>query len=236
MNIVDIVIVVFIILSMIGGFRRGVVNSAITLVGTILVFILSFYLKTPVSIFMYEHFPFFSLKGIFENITVINILIYEGLSFLLTASILGILLKVILKVTGLIDAILSKLVLLGLPSKILGIFVGAIQGYLILFVVLFAMSAFSKTNIYLEGSKYSEKIMNNTPVLSGLVKDTLNSVNEVYEICLNNENKETANLESLDVLMKYDILSYKSANKLLESGKLKLNNADSVIEKYRSDN
>ena len=209
MNIVDIVIVVFIILSMIGGFRRGVVNSAITLVGTILVFILSFYLKTPVSIFMYEHFPFFSLKGIFENITVINILIY---------------------------AILSKLVLLGLPSKILGIFVGAIQGYLILFVVLFAMSAFSKTNIYLEGSKYSEKIMNNTPVLSGLVKDTLNSVNEVYEICLNNENKETANLESLDVLMKYDILSYKSANKLLESGKLKLNNADSVIEKYRSDN
>ncbi|MBE5746547.1 MAG: CvpA family protein, partial [Clostridiales bacterium] len=61
MNIVDIIIIALLALSIFNGFRRGVVNSFVTLVGTILAFVVAFYLKTPVSIFMYEHLPFFSI-------------------------------------------------------------------------------------------------------------------------------------------------------------------------------
>jgi len=236
MNIVDIIILVFFVISVYSGFRKGVVNSIVTLVGTIAVFILSFYLKTPVSIFMYEHLPFFSLNGIFENITVINILIYEGISFLLTFLVLSILVKILARVTGLIDKVLGKLVLLGLPSKILGGVVGLLQGYLLIFLVLFAISSFTKPSNYIEKSKVSYFILTKTPVLSSIVDDTVASVKEVYDICLRNKDADKANLESLDVLMKYEVLSYESANNLLESGKLKFDNAESVIEKYKEVN
>ena len=233
MNIVDIIILVFLITSIFQGFRKGAVSGVVTLVGTIAMFILAFYLKTPVSMFMYEHFPFFSISGIFENITVINILIYEALSFLLTFLVLALLVKIVARITGIIDKILSKLILLGLPSKILGAFVGFLQGYLLVFLILFIGLSFAKPSKYIEESKIGNIILSKTPILSNIIGDTVSSVREVYEICLKNENKEQANLESLDVLMKYEVLSYESANNLLSSGKLKINNASSVIEKYK---
>ena len=218
MNIVDIIIAILLILSVIG---------------TVLAFVLALFLKTPVSIFMYEHFPFFSIGGVFENITVFNILIYEGLSFILTFSIILVLFSIIGKVTGLVDKILSKLVLLGLPSKILGGIVGFIQGYLIIFLILFLISSFTKPSQYILDSKLSSIIQEGTPLLSEVASKTTNSVTEIYDICVNNADREKANLESLDVLMKYNILNYESANKLVESGKLKIENASSVIEKYK---
>lgn len=236
MNVVDIIILVFFALSIYNGFRKGAVSSIVTLVGTIFVFILSFYLKTPVSMFLYEHLPFFSLSGIFENITVMNILIYEGISFIITFLLLSLLVKILARVTGIIDKLLSKLILLGLPGKIIGGVVGLIQGYLFVFLVIFVICTFTKPSNYIEDSKISNIILNKTPVLSDIIGDTVNSVKEVYEICVNKNNDEKANLESLDVLMKYEVLSYKSANKLVESGKLKLNNANLVIDKYKEAN
>lgn len=236
MNLVDFIIIAFFTLSIFNGFRKGAVSSVVTLVGTIAVFILAFYLKTPVSIFMYEHLPFISINGVFENITVINILIYEGLSFLLTLGVLALVVKILARVTGLIDKILSKLILLGLPSKILGAIVGLLQGYLVVFLILFIIASFTKPSTYIQESKISNIILNKTPVLSNVVDNTVVSVTEVYEICLTRANREQANLESLDVLMKYEVLSYESANNLLATGKLKMKNAESVIEKYKEGN
>jgi len=236
MNIVDVIILGFLIISVYNGFRRGVVNSVVTLVGTIAVFILSFYLKAPVSIFMYEHLPFISLGGIFENVTVINILIYEAISFVLTFLVLSILVKILARVTGLVDKVLGKLVLLGLPSKILGGVVGLLQGYLFIFLILFAISSFAKPSKYIEESKVSSFVLTETPVLSDIVGDTVKSVREVYEICLNNKDANQANLESLEVLMKYEILNYSSAQNLLDSGKLNFENAEDVINKYKEAN
>ncbi len=233
MNIVDIVIIVLLALSMYNGFRKGAISSIVSLIGTIIAFILAFYLKTPISIFLYEHLPFLSLKGIFENITVINILIYEGISFILTFFILLLLLKLLLRITGIFDAIMNKIILLGLPSKIIGAFVGFIQGYLVLFLVLFVIITFNKPSTYITESKLSNIIIYQTPGVSNTVNKTVKIVDEIYDICMNNTDKEQANLDSLDVLMKYEVLTYESANKLIENGKLKMNNAQSVIEKYK---
>lgn len=233
MNIVDIIIIVLFVISIYNGFRRGVVNSVVTLVGTIISFVLAFYLKTPVSIFMYEHFPFFSIGGVFENITVINILIYEGISFVVTLLVLLLLIKILARVTGLVDKVLGKLILLGLPSKILGAVVGFIQGYLIVFLALFAITTFFTNTTFLNKSKISETMLNKTPILSEIIGKTIDSVDEVYTICMNTQNREQANLDSLDVLMKYEVLNYESAKNLLDNGKLKIENADSVIEKYK---
>ena len=233
MNIIDIIIIVLFVLSIYNGFRRGVVNSVVTLVGTMISFILAFYLKTPISIFMYENLPFFSIGGIFENITVINILIYEGISFVVTLLVLLLLIKILARVTGFVDKILGKLILLGLPSKILGAAGGFIQGYLIVFLALFAITTFFTNTTFLNKSKISETMLNKTPILSEIIGKTIDSVEEVYNICINTKNREQANLDSLEVLMKYEVLNYDSAKNLLDSGKLKIENADSVIEKYK---
>ena len=232
MGIVDIIIIVLIVINVYNGFRKGVVNSAVILVGTFVSLVLAFYLKTPLSMFLYEHLPFFSIGGIFKNITVINILIYEGISFVVTLLVLLLLIKILARVTGFVDKILGKLILLGLPSKILGAVVGFIQGYLVVFLALFAITTFATTTNFLNDSKISNQILTKTPILSQIVGKTIDSVEEVYRICMNNENREEANLESLEVLMKYEILNYESAKKLSDSGKLKIENADNIIDKY----
>ena len=73
-------------------------------------------------------------------------------------------------------------------------------------------------------------------MLNEIVNDTYNSIKEVYDITMeyqNMEDKTEANKESLKVLLKYEIVSEKSAQKLNESGKLKINNIEDVLKKYK---
>ena len=71
MNIVDIIILVFIVLSAFVGFSRGFFKQTIMFVGTILVICLSFIFKNPLSLFMYKNLPFFKFGGL----TSLNILV-----------------------------------------------------------------------------------------------------------------------------------------------------------------
>ena len=84
MNILDYLILIIIILGALYGYKRGFIGSLINFIGTIVVIILAFYLKNPISVFLYEHFPFFKISGFYSGISVYNILIYEGISFLIT--------------------------------------------------------------------------------------------------------------------------------------------------------
>ena len=70
----DIIIIMIILFGAIVGFKRGIIKQSVITVGMILVLILSFILKNPVSSIMYEHLPFFSFGGLFENLAVLNIL------------------------------------------------------------------------------------------------------------------------------------------------------------------
>ncbi|MFA7064883.1 MAG: CvpA family protein [Bacilli bacterium] len=234
MNIIDYLIIIIIVLAILNGFRQGIINSVVTFIGTLLVFILAFYLKNPVSSFLYEHLPFFTLGGKFAGVTVFNILIYEAISYLITISLLAIILRIIAKVTGAVNSLINATLVLGFPSKILGSLVGLFQGYILVFLLVFILSLISGTATKVNESKYAGIIMEKTPVLSEVVGDTYNSVNEVYKIVnKDNINKDEANLDSLDVLLKYEILSCKSADKLINKGKLTTPGAVSVVDKYR---
>ena len=105
-NVVDAIIILFLLTGAILGFKRGAIQTLATLIGTILIIIIAYYLKNPLSVFLYTYLPFFKLGGIFNGITVINILIYEAIAFLIVLGVLSVLLSVILKITG----ILSKIV------------------------------------------------------------------------------------------------------------------------------
>ena len=65
MNIVDILIIIFILFGALLGFKRGFTRELLSLVGIFLILILSFILKNPISVFLYNNLPFFNFGGIF---------------------------------------------------------------------------------------------------------------------------------------------------------------------------
>ena len=235
MNIIDYLIIIFIVLYAIKGFKNGAIKEIITFGGSFLVIIIAFLLKNPVSIFLYERLPFFNFGGIFAGISVLNILVYELIAFLLVASILMLIYRLVIMATNLVDAIIKATVIFEIPSKILGIFVGAIEGLIIVFIFLFLAIHYDVTKEYIDASKYGNVILTSTPLLSNATNSIYNSVNEITTLAENYkdaEDKGELNLKALDIIIKYKVIDVKNASILVKSGKLKIDGANELIEKY----
>ena len=136
MNIVDVIIILMVVLGAVIGFKDGVIKRTTSFLGTFLVVVVAFVLKNPLSVVMYENLPFFKFGGLIKGIDIINILVYELIAFSVVAIALGFILKVLITITGLIEKLLKMTVILSIPSKILGIFVGALEYYVYTFIVL----------------------------------------------------------------------------------------------------
>lgn len=237
MNVVDYIIIVILILSALKGFKEGLLPTIVNLVGTFLVFVIAFYLKQPISTLLYENLPFLNFAGIFKGVIAINILFYEAIAYGLTIVLLGIVFGIIKKVSVGLNKVLSITLFLNLPSKLIGAVIGVLEGVLFCFILLFVGSVVNTTTKYVNESKYSSIILNEIPILNNVTSNLINSGEEIYEVVLNNGNNTLkANLETIDILMKYEILSYESATKLIEDKKLNIVGIESVVEKYRSVN
>lgn len=235
MSLIDALIIIIVIICGIIGFKRGLIHSVASFVGTILVVILSFLLKNVVSIILYENLPFLNFSGFFKNVSVINILFYEVIAFLIVFTVLSIVLKLIIKVSKIIEKILKATIILGIPSKIGGLIVGMIEGYIISFVLLYVLSLSIFNIKELSNSTFRDTILNHTPVLSSVNKDSLVLLKDFEQLKKDYDGKSANefNLESLDLFLKYKIVSVESVDKLIEKGKLKINNVNEVLDKYR---
>lgn len=236
MNIVDYIIIVILILSLLKGFKDGLLPSAVNFIGTFLVFIIAFYVKQPVSTFLYENLPFLSFGGIFKGVIAVNILFYEAIAYGLTITILGIVFCIAKRLAKGLNKLFSITLFLNLPSKIVGAIIGLMEGILYTFILLFIASVINTTTKYVNESKYGSIILNKIPIINSVTNDLISSGEEIYEVVLKNENNVTqANLETIDILMKYDILTYESANKLINDKKLNISGVESIVEKYRGE-
>lgn len=235
MSIVDILIIAIIVIAAIIGFKRGFIYTGVAIAGTILVVVLSFIFKNYVSIILYENLPFLKFSGFFKNVSVVNILFYELLAFIIVAIVLTILLSIILKVTRLIEKILKMTIILSIPSKIAGALLGLVEGYVICFVILYILSLSIFNVPELANSKYKPIILEETPILTSLNENTTSMIKdfEALKTSYKGENAEEFNLKSLDLFLKYDIISIESVDKLVENKKLQINNIESVLQKYR---
>lgn len=229
-NVVDAIIILFLLTGAVLGFKRGAIQTLATLIGTILIIILAYYLKNPLSVFLYTYLPFFKLGGIFNGITVINILIYEAIAFLIVLGVLSVLLSVILKITGILSKIVDHSIILTLPSKLIGIAVGFLEAYVFLFVLLFIFSQFSFSNTVLKDSKYTNIILSKTPFTTGF-KNSYNAFNEIRDLGNNSNNKD---YEALNTLLKYDIITTDNAHKLVDNGKINIKGSNKLIERYET--
>ena len=234
MNIVDIVIVIFIFLGGVVGYKRGVVKEFFKAIGFIVISVLSFLFKNPLSVVFYENLPFFKFGGIFKGVTVLNIFLYEFIAFLVVFFVLMLLWKLVILASSIIQKIINATIILGFPSKILGFIMGVIEFYMITFVILYILSLPIFNLNYLLESRFVGKILNDTPVISLTVKENMKFMNEFTSLKekYDTTNSNEFNYETLDLFLKYDIISIDSVKKLVEKDKLDINGIEKLIERY----
>ena len=239
MNIVDFIIVLLIIAGAALGFKRGFTRSLVSALGMIAIVILAFLLKNPVSVLLYEHLPFFQFGGIIKGVTVLNIALYELLAFIIVFAILGIALKILMVVTTIFEKILSITIILGIPSKILGALVGILEYFIIVFIGLYILNMPMINIKEVNESQLAPAILTKTPILSGVIDDTTKVVDEFTSIKDrykdSNVNTEEFNKETLELFLKYDVVTVDSIEKLVSAGKLKINNIEEILIKYRNE-
>ena len=234
LNIVDVIIILIILLGGLVGFKEGAIKKLTSIIGLIAVVILSFMLKNYLSVFFYENLPFFNLWGIFKGIQVLNIVFYELLAFAIISSVLTLIYRVVLGITGIIENILKATVILSIPSKILGFFIGLFEYYIWIYLFLFILTlpVFNIKDIY--ESKTAMFMITKTPILSKYTGKTVDIYNDLYSIIDNRESKtnEQVNEEAMELMLKHDIITPESAQKLIERNKVIVND-DSFIDKYK---
>ena len=234
LNIVDAIIILIILLGGVIGFKEGIIKKLTSVIGLILVVILSFTLKNYLSVIFYENLPFFDLWGAFKGIQVLNIIFYEMLAFLIIASVLTLVYRLLLGVSGLIEKILKATVILSIPSKILGFFAGLLENYIWVYLFLFVLTLPVINIKEIRESNLATSILEKTPILSKYTNKTLAIYNDLYNIIDNKENKtnEQVNESAMDLMLKYEIITPASARKLIDKNKVNVSD-DSFIDKYQ---
>jgi len=231
MNVADIVILIALAFGAVMGWKAGVIKKTTDFLGTFIIIILAFYLKNDLSVIMYENLPFFNFGGFIKGIEAINILLYEILAFIIVFIALLFILKVILMLTGLIEKILKATVILSIPSKLLGIVVGAIEMYVYIFLVLVVITLPIIKLPYVRESQIGDFILNNTPILSGISEEMIDIYGKVYTIVTEKDDKtnEELNEEILTFLIEKEAVSKESVRKLVDKNKVHINDT-SILE------
>ena len=137
-----------------------------------------------------------------------------------------------------VDKFINMTIIMALPSKILGLLFGALQYYIYVFVILFLIAQIPATSKFIRDSKVSSTILDKTPLLSNITSDIYHSVTEIYDICIKydgTEDKSAGDAEALETLLKYEIITPESVEKLKSKDKIKVENVDEIIVKYKNE-
>ncbi len=237
LNVFDIGIILLLVMFIIVGFKNGAIRELFALVGIIVVFVLSYSLKGILGNILCIILPFFKITGVVEGLSVMNILLYQAIAFMIVFAILLTLYEILLKVSKFIQKIVNLTIILILPSKILGGIIAFVKGWIVLFAVFLCLMIPLKNTELFTSSTMVNKIIYNTPVLSSHSSNFINSVEEIYNLEKQLSNKEIskneANLKTLDLMLKHKIVDKSTVEQLVKLHKLDdVSNIESVLNKY----
>ncbi len=237
LNVFDIGIILLLVMFIIVGFKNGAIRELFALVGIIVVFVLSYSLKGILGNILCIVLPFFKITGVVEGLSVMNILLYQAIAFMIVFAILLTLYEILLKVSKFIQKIVNLTIILILPSKILGGIIAFVKGWIVLFAVFLCLMIPLKNTELFTSSTMVNKIIYNTPVLSSHSSNFINSVEEIYNLEKQLSNKEIskneANLKTLDLMLKHKIVDKSTVEQLVKLHKLDdVSNIESVLNKY----
>ena len=232
MNFIDILIAIVLIFCALLGFKRGVFKSIIILVGFIAVIYISYLLKNYLGDFFVLNLPFIRFGNLFASLQSLNILMYQTLAFIIMLIIFGLVYRFIITITGVFEKILRLTIVLGIPSKLLGLVVGFIEGYVIVYLGLFILTQPFIKNDFLSDSKYANKILNNSPVISDFAESSLQLFNEVTEIT-KIENKELMEEQIVKLMLDKKVVTKEVMQKIVEKGKIEGETIRKIVDNYQ---
>ena len=232
-GIVDIFIVLFVLMGGIVGYKNGAIKEGVQFVGLLICLIVAFIFKDQLMILMYENLPFFNFFGIIRGLDAINVLFYQLIAFIVIFAALMFILKVLIVITGFVELLLKMTVFLSVPSKIIGIFVGMIEFYVYVFVVLYILNMPIFNLSYVADSKYGNIVLENTPILSSFVDNTVNVYVDVWNIIKNRDKKSNKEVNTLVLVTLLDnkLITVDSARKLVSANKIIIED-ESILDDY----
>lgn len=238
MNIIDIGIILFIIIFVIVSAKKGLIKSAVSLIGIVIVFIISYIFKEHIGNFLCKYLPFFNFGGNLEGLVSLNILIYQLVGFLIIYTVLMGIYTIILSISGWIQKLVNMTILLKLPSAIGGGIVGLVEGYLLSFIILLIVMIPFKSMALFQESKVADYILNKTPIISKSTSSITKSVTEIYTLTEEVANKKIdineANLKSIDIMLKYKVTTPHTIEQLIVLDKLKnIEGLEYILARYR---
>lgn len=237
MNIIDVIVILLIILSGYAGFKDGVLKSLVKFVGTIFVYLIAFIMKGKVGIILCKLCPFFE----FDGLVTLNILIYQLIAFILIASILFGIYNLVMKLTGVLQKIVDISIILTIPSKVLGLVVGLLEGYIIMFIIVVILSVSLGDTELFKNARLTDKIINNSPILTESLGGVINSLSDVLVITSEIESNEVdensqINLDIMETYLKYDVISKEDALELIDTKKLdSVVGIKTLVQNYKKD-
>lgn len=235
MNTIDIFIILLLLLGLVSGFKKGFTHELVSFGGFALVFVLSYITKDFISTFIYRYLPFFEFGNILKGASVLNILVYEAISFFIAFTIFMLLFKLVLKLTKVFEKLLNATIILGIPSKILGAIVGVIEFYVITFIFLYILALPICIPDFVSKSKFGPTILNDTPILNNLSKSIIEISNDFLEVKDSFKNESDINefnLETLDTMLEYKVVSKENVQILINRDKLNIKDIEKVLKKY----
>lgn len=227
MTVVDIIAIILIILGALFGFKKGAIKGLIQLIGLVSITIVAYELKDTIGNLLIKHLPFFNFGGKVGELYTLNLLLYQGIAFIVIFILLYCLLNILISVSGIIDLLLKVTVIFEIPSKIIGAVLGAVEAIFFIFVLGVTMLQFSQTSKYVMESKMVKPIVEKTPIVNMIFRTGIGAAENIYEEIDNyqetKDSRET-NLAIIRILVKYDIVTDDLVQDCIDNGKLHLDN------------
>ena len=231
--IINVLVILILLADVVAGYKKGFLEHTIKFVRIVLSMIGAYLLKGPLSAYMYINLPFFNLDGLFDGVTSINILIYELIAFFVVFVIILIIVTVISDILKLEERLLRIVSIIGVPNKIMGAIIGLFKSLILLYFGLslfFVGANFMKWDPGVSLGNYIVEF----PVLKNTFGLILDSFDEITKLAVEYEDiqdKEELNKKSIDILLKYDIITEENLELLIESGKIQYSVNDSDSQK-----
>ena len=240
MTAIDIVVILLLIVFGVVGLKQGIIQEAVQLIGMIIILVIAFMFKGELGNIFCKWLPFFNFNGSpIEGMTTLNILLYQVLGFVIIFTVLYAIYTIVLKLSGVFQKILDWTIILLIPSKIGGLIIGLLEGYILLFVLLLIITGLpANYTSNFTNSNLVQTIVYKTPILSSASKDVTNSMKDIYvlvdEVAQKKISTNEANLKTVDIMLKYDLVTPKTVEQLVILDKLKgIKGIDAVIAKYK---
>ena len=234
MNIVDIIAIVIILIGALSGLKKKTIKSLIQLITLVATAIVAYQLTPLLGNFVIRKLPFFNFAG-YADLYTLNIMFYRGVSFVLLFVILYCVLNILLDLSGIVEWLVGKILLIELPDRIIGAILSAVETLFFVFIIGFVMLQNPFTQKFVMDSSFVKTTVEKTPVVAKMFALTTVSAEKIYDILDAREEK----YDPLDINMKVAtvIIQYSDStdliNELIKNGKMHMDNVVFASQKVK---